>query len=99
MKFSLPTALILVAPALAQGPPPWASSLLPSDFSNGPWPTNAAAWSSIYSSLVTAGHIPSTLTQAPYPYPTDGNWGPGRGPWSGPGGSRSHGPGGWGGKS
>lgn len=67
--------------------PPWASD-------------DPAKWSSVYSSLLSDGKIPSTLTAAPWP---TGSFGPGQGPW-GPGGFHGGGgPGGpgrhWGGKS
>ncbi|USP72834.1 uncharacterized protein yc1106_00108 [Curvularia clavata] len=77
-------------------------------YENGPpWASDdPAKWSSIYSSLVSDGKIPSTLTAAPWP---TGSYGPGQGPWGpggfhgggGPGGPGRHwggpdGPGPWG---
>ena len=86
-------------------PPTWYPSDIapPSEI-----PTDAGRWSSIYESLLSAGKIPSTLTAAPWP---TGPYGPGQGPYPGPGGPfgpggpgrggkpGAGGPGGWGGKS
>lgn len=99
MKFILPTFAALVAPLLAQSitTPPVATST--NDWVGPPWASSdPAKWSSIYSSLVSAGKIPSTLTAAPW---ATGTWGPGSGPWGGSDG-RGGGPGGrggWGGMS
>lgn len=102
MKIIIKALAALIIPVASQsttvGPltpvvtPPWATSDLP-------------RWSSLYNSLVSAGKIPTTLTNAPWP---TGVYGPGSGPWGpghddndndGFGGPGGRGPGRWGGKS
>lgn len=96
MKFRLAAITSFAAPIIAQSitPAPTPTTNIPwLDGTPPPWATSdAARWSSIYASLVSASRIPSTLTAAPWP--TSG-WGPGSGPW-GPGNNK---PGGhWSGK-
>lgn len=103
MRFLLPTTLTaLISPLLAQTitPAPTSTSTAAWYETGPPWASDdPAKWSSIYSSLLSDGKIPSTLTAAPWP---TGSWGPGQGPWGGPGFGPGHGPGGgpggrWGG--
>jgi hypothetical protein len=93
MKITLTTITALVAPIIAQSTTPAPTTTDAWYGSGPPWASSdPAKWSSIYNSLLSEGKIPSTLTAAPWP---TGSWGPGQGPWGGPG--NHDGPGGHGG--